>query len=80
MKYLLKKITGCLVEKDTFIKSPILFNNKKAERDTNRKFAPQANELLDLIKDSFEVVHFNSNYIFRTDIDINQIEKILVFL
>ena len=68
----MKKITGCLVEKGTLhIKSPILFNNKKAERDTNRKFAPQANELLDLIKDSFEVVHFNeTNYIFRTDIDI----------
>lgn len=72
VKYLLKKITGCLVEKGTLhIKSPILFNNKKPERNTNRKFTPQANELLDLIKDSFEVVHFNeTNYIFRTDIDI----------
>ena len=72
VKYLLKNIEKCLVENGTLhIKSPIMFNNKLAETDNHRKFAPQANELLDLIKSKFEILYFKeTDFIFRTDLDI----------
>lgn len=72
VKYLLKNIEKCLVENGILhIKSPIMFNNKLAETDKYRKFAPQANELLDLIKSKFEILYFKeTDFIFRTDLNI----------
>ena len=72
VKYLLKNIEKCLVENGILhIKSPIMFNGKIAETNKQVKFAPQTNELLDLIKSRFEILYFKeTDFIFRTDLDV----------
>ena len=53
------------------IKLPIMFNGKIAETNKQVKFAPQTNELLDLIKFRFEILYFKeTDFIFRTDLDV----------